>query len=394
MSITDIRLTGFLADKLPKILYLVGAVSLIISYFLSKVDGHHFYFSYLTSYTFFLAATLGSLFFVIIQHLSSAGWSVTLRRVPEVIMQNFLLLAFLFIPILFGMHDLYHWTHTDAVAHDTILQGKVPYLNIKFFIVRAVLFFVIWILIARKFFKSSIRQDSSGEKSITQKLRSFSAPAVILFALSQTFASIDWVMSLTPHWYSTMWGVYFFAISIVLALALITFVLLILRKYGFLKDTVTVEHYHDMGKLLYGFNIFWTYIAFSQYFLIWYGNIPEETAFYHQHFQGSWEKVALFLVIGHFLLPLIFFMSRHVKRNLKTHFVFVVWMMFISFVDIYWIIMPNLFPQGISLSVFDIFPFLGIGGLYFAFIFKRLAQHNLIPKSDPRLPESLKFHNF
>lgn len=392
-TLNNITLRGFFAERFPVISYFIGGVGLFFSLLGYLHDSHHFFYVYMVAFCFYLATTLGALFFVIIQHLSRAGWSVVIRRIPELIMKNIGLLIIFFIPIWFGMHDLYHWTHLDHVMHDPILLGKRGYLNETFFWIRAAAFFGMWVWLANVFFKKSVEQDLTSNKSITLKLQKTATYAVLIYALSQTFAIIDWVMSITPHWYSTMFGVYFFAISAVVSLSFITLILMILRRNGFLTDIVTVEHYHDLGKLLYGFNIFWTYIAFSQYFLIWYSNIPEETVWYMEHFNGSWNTVAIFLAIGHFVIPFLGFMSRHAKRNLAVHFGFVVWMMVMTYVDLYWIIMPSVDKAGISFSLFHLAPFIGIGGFYIGALFNRMKKHALIPEKDPRLEESLSFEN-
>jgi len=351
-------------------------------------------FSYLTSFIFYTTLSLGALFFVMIQFISRAGWSVVVRRIPELLMKNLSIMALFFIPILFGIHELYHWSHKDKVATDHILQGKVAYLNEPFFILRAVLFFAVWIWLAHKFYKGSIAQDESGDARHTLSLQKAATYGIVIYALTQTFGFVDWVMSLTPHWYSTIFGVYMFAGSCVVSLSVISLLYLLLKRYGFLTNIVTVEHYHDLGKLAYGFNIFWSYIAFSQYFLIWYANIPEETVFYAQHFLGSWNTVAMFLAVGHFGIPFIFFMSRHAKRNLKFHAIMTTWLVFIHFVDMYWIIMPIAYPKGIHVSFLDITCFIGIGGIYLGVLFKGLKKVALIPKKDPRLSESISFENY
>ena len=299
-----------------------------------------FFLSYLVSFMFFLTLSLGALFFILMHYLSQAGWSVALRRIPEHLMANLPVMLFLFIPLLFGIHELYEWSHPEEVLKDPLLQVKAPYLNTPFFIVRSAIAFIVWVLLARLFFKRSTMQDITAEPKLTKILRKVSAPSILLFGITVTFTAIDWIMSLTPHWYSTMYGVYIFAGATVGSLSVMSLTLLILRKNGFLKDIVNVEHYHDLGKLLYGFNIFWAYIAFSQYFLIWYANIPEETEFFMHHFHGGWKYVAILLSVGHFGIPFILCMSRHVKRNLTTHGIMAGWLLIMHFVDIYWLIKP------------------------------------------------------
>jgi hypothetical protein len=386
------RLSGFLSSALPKIAFLLGGLSLALTAVLWRGNPHHTAFSYLFSFLFFLSITLGSLFFVIIQHLTRAGWSVVLRRIPETFAMNAWVMAVFFLPILFGIHELYHWTHADVVAADPILQGKAGYLNFKFFLARAVLFLGAWVWMARYFYKKSVKQDSSGDPKLTLSMQAFSAAAILNFAITLTFGIIDWAMSLTPHWYSTMFGVYFFAGSAVAAFAIMSLVALTLRRFGYLKDIIRVEHYHDVAKFLYGLNIFWAYVSFSQYFLIWYANIPEDSVWFMQHFNGSWNTVAATLAIGHFFVPFLIFMSKHTRRNLTAHCAMMVWFLVMHCLDIYWLIMPNITPNGIHIAVSDISSFVGIGGIYIGFFWLRLRNASLIPVQDPRLPESLRHH--
>jgi hypothetical protein len=393
ISKEKLQLTGFLKDKFPKIGFIVGGIALFISLILGLQDPHHVFSSYLTAFSLFTTISLGAMFFVLIQFLTRSGWSVVVRRVPEVLMSNISLMAIFFIPILFGLHDLYHWTHTEAVASDHLLQGKAPYLNVTFFVLRAVFFFGIWTWISNTFSKGSQSQDESGDPAITLALQKKSTFCVIIFGLTLTFSAVDWIMSLTPHWYSTIFGVYIFSGALVVSFAVTSLLYMILRRNGFLKNIVSLEHFQDLGKFLYGFNVFWAYIAFSQYFLIWYANIPEETVWFVDHFAGSWNAVAMLLAIGHFGVPFVLFMSKHAKRNLKFHAIIASWLIFMHILDLYWIIMPNVSKAGIHVSIADITTIVGIGGIYFAVVFKKLASINLIPVKDPRLEESLSFEN-
>ena len=393
MKVTNTRLTGFLATTFPKIAFGIGILGAAFLAFFFKQDPHHFYFAYLTVFMIFLTLTLGSLFFVLIQHLVRAGWSIGFKRIAETLMSNSGLMALLFIPIIFGIPHLYHWSNAAEVAKDPLLNSKHAFLNIPFFKVRALFYFGIWITLSRVFYKKSTEQDSSGDPENTVKMQKYSTFGILLFALSITFACIDWVMSLTPHWYSTMIGVYFFAGSVVVALSTISCIAQILRSQGYLKEVLTVEHFHEIGKLLYGFNVFWAYIAFSQYFLIWYANIPEEIAFYLEHFKGTWNTVAIFLVLGHFVGPFILFMSRHAKRNLPFHFAITLWFIFMQMVDMYWFVMPNFNINGFHIGGVELAALSRIGGLYLGTFFTRLSKQALYPIQDPRISESIHLEN-
>jgi hypothetical protein len=394
INIKPENITGKLSTKIPNILLGVGLLALIATLYLIKKDPHHYYPSYLVSFFFFLTLTLGNMFFVLFQHISRAGWSASVRRVSEIFMANIPLMAILFIPIVFGAHDLYHWSHHDAVAADHLLQIKQPFLNVPFFILRAILFFGIWMFISKKYLGFSVKQDHSADDTLTLKLQKAATYSIILFALTITFAGIDWIMSLTPHWYSTIFGVYVFAGALVGGIASLSIVLMILKRNGYLSTVVTVEHFHDLGKLLYGFNIFWAYIAFCQYFLIWYGNIPEETHWYSDHFFGSWNTVAIILAIGHFGIPFLLFMSRSTKRYLPYHCFMAVWLLMMHFLDLYWIVMPTFNKGGVHVTVVDLTAFIAIAGLYFYYLFKRMSKISIIAINDPRIDEAINFQNY
>jgi hypothetical protein len=302
-------------------------------------------------------------------------------------------MAILFIPILFGLHDLYHWSHEDVVLTDPVLLKKSAYLNPVFFTIRTVIYFTVWILLARGLYKTSLAQDAGHQAAHTVKMRKISAPGMVLFALSITFAAFDWLMSLDAHWYSTIFGVYIFGGSL---LAILTFLVIfgnLLRKKDILTDTITVEHYHDLAKFLFAFIIFWGYIGFSQYFLIWYANIPEETIWYLHRWEGSWKFVTMTIVFGHFLVPFVFLMPRFVKRNLGILTFFAIWIVIMHWIDIFWIVVPSLHHHEAHFSWMDLAATLGIGGLFMWFFLQKFYKHPLVPVGDPRLDVSIHMKN-
>lgn len=379
--------------KPGKIALIVGGAGLLLSAVGFFLDAKQFYHSYLAAFVFWTTIALGGLFFTMLHHLTGATWSVVLRRFSEAIMVILPVLAILFLPIIPGMHDLYHWTHEEAVAADHILQQKEPYLNIPFFLIRAVFYFGVWFLLARTLKKYSTQQDNAPEPSLTDKMRRFSAPGMLLFAVTLTYAAFDWLMSLNPHWYSTIFGVYIFSGSLLSVLAFILLAALYLRGKDVLQSVITLEHYHDLGKLLFGFTVFWAYIAFSQYMLIWYGNIPEETEFFLQRWEGSWKYVSMVIVFFHFALPFLILVTRAAKRNLALMKVMGFWFLIIHYVDIHWIVMPTLHTEGFSLSWIDFTTLIGIGGLFVWYFWKQFAQQATVPINDPKLQSSIQFTN-
>ncbi len=388
--------------RLPLIAGAVGVLGTAASVLLamgSEENAKQFFHSWLVAVVFFLGIALGSLFFILIHHATKAGWGVVVRRLAENLACAVPLLAVLFIPIaVFGMHDLFHWTHSDAVAHDRLLQLKEPWLNQSFFWLRAVVYFGVWIGLALFFRNSSRRQDASGDEALSRRMARFSPPAIALFALTLTFAGFDWLMSLDPHWYSTMFGVYFFAGTIVAAFAALTVLTLALDFAGYLRGVITGEHLHDLGKLLFAFTVFWAYIAFSQFFLIWYANIPEETGWFLSRLHGTpedpanWRLATMFLAIGHFAVPFFFLMPRTVKRNRVLLLIGALWMLAMHLWDIYWLVMPNLHDE-MTFSLLDVTSILGVGGLFVAVVSWLLGRGALVPTRDPRLVESLAFEN-
>lgn len=385
-----------LAKKWTGIFGAVGALGLAgaaAGFFSAR---EQFLYSYLAAYMLALSLTLGAMFFTVLQHLAGAHWSVVVRRISETLMANLPLMVVLFLPVLagvFGHPHLYHWADAEAVAHDPILTAKAGYLNPTFFMVRMVFYFGMWFLIARFFYNNSVASDQSGDVSLIQKMRKWSAPSMLVFGLTQSFAAFDLLMSLDPHWFSTIFGVYFFAGSIVATFSLITMVALALRRAGVLVDVITPEHYHDLGKLMFGFTVFWTYIAFSQYFLIWYANLPEETVWFLHRWEGSWKGVSLLLLFGRFVVPFAIIMSRYVKRTLPVLFLMATWMVGMQYLDLYWLVLPGLHKEGLSIHWLDISCLLGVIGIVGAVTIRRLASQSLVPIQDPLLERSVGFEN-
>jgi hypothetical protein len=401
MQIPDIfnenRHLGALGARVARIAALVGLVGLVASLAIAALgaDGwRRFFFSYLLSFSYLLTLALGALFFVILQHLTRAGWSVVVRRWAEAIAATLPVLAVLAVPIAaFGLHHLYHWTHAEAVAADHLLQAKQPYLNVPFFVLRLAIYFAVWVLLSRFFLARSLAQDESGDPALTLQMERRSAPAMLVFALTATFAAFDLLMSLDPHWYSTMFGVYVFAGSVVSFLALLIVVVFAAQRAGLLRHAVTVEHYHDLGKLLFAFTVFWAYIAFSQYMLMWYANLPEETAWLLRRQSNGWGWIGLTLVFGQFLLPFAALLSRAPKRRPRMVAAVAAWVLAMHWFDLFWVVIPEVAPQRAVPSLLDLTTLLGLGGVVVAVAVHQMRRHSVVPERDPRLTESLMFEN-
>lgn len=390
------------AKKIQIVITIIGLAALAGGLWLGwNRDDYLRYFSasYLLNYMFFLSISLGALFFVILQHLVRAGWSVTVRRPAEILADNVIYMAMLFLPILVPLllsmtGPYYKWLDPERVAESSLLQWKLPYLNLPFFVVRAVIYFLIWGMMAWFFLRQSTIQDAKGDAEITRRMEKVSPVAMILFGLTITFASFDWLMSLEPEWFSTIFGLYYFSGSLVAAIAALILFAIALQSRGYILRAITVEHYHDLGKLLLGFVVFWGYMAFSQYMLIWYANIPEESVWYLQRQTGPWVWVGLALLFGNLLIPFLGLLPREVKRRKILLGSWAVWLLIFHWVDIYWLVMPTFAPDHLPFGVMDACCIISLGCFFSAGIIRTARHRELIPTKDPRLGESLSFENF
>jgi hypothetical protein len=350
------------------------------------------YAAWLVAFVFFLTIALGCLYFALIHTAMQGSWGIVVRRVAENAAATLPLFAVLFLPVAFGLHSLYHWSHPEAMAHDALLRFKQPYLNQPFFFARAALYFVVWSGIALWFRRQSRLQDEASDAAAAARLSRYSGALLIPLALTTTFAAFDWLMSLAPHWYSTIFGVYVFAGALVSGFAFVSIAAVALRRAGLLP-ALSSEHLHDLGKLLFAFTVFWAYIAFSQFFLIWYGNIPEETIWYRARLAGGFKLVTIALAVGHFALPFFFLLPRAVKRNAATLVMAAVWLLAMHFVDVYWLVIPSIEGLGARPGIVDVAALVTVGGAFLAAFGWLLVRSPLVPAGDPRLSESLAFEN-
>ncbi len=434
-------------SKLWMIAAVVGVVGLGIAGVGYTINAERFAYSYLYGWLTAFTFMMGSMFFVLVQHLTGAGWSVTVRRTAEFFTAGAPAVVILALPILIApgfRSTLYPWwdhaeeshvahaqehaDHDDHAGHGhgagpvvhaghgaehasaghgehtpehafhaATLAKKTAYLNQQFFYVRGVLYLLFWLWLSQFLFNNSTHQDTTKDIKLTAKLQSRSPVAIIFFALTLTFAVFDWVMSMEPNWFSTMFGVHMFASSAVTIFALIIVVTLSLKKAGFIGDEINVEHYHDLGKLQFGFLVFWAYITFCEFFLIWYAGIPEETVYFHRRWDyPNWRLLSQGLIAFHFIFPFYLIMSRNVKRNLGMLGFGASWILMIHLAEMYWIVMPYYAEfQDIDLGMvwMDLAAVFGIVGIYLAVVFRRMLNHSLIPIGDPRLKRCLEFVN-
>jgi hypothetical protein len=323
-----------------------------------------------------------------LHHLVGGTWGFPLRRLLESSTQTFVLMAVLALPILFlGLRGLYNWADPAKVRADAVLQYKHFYLNVPFFITRSAIYFFAWILITSLLYKWSREQDETGEPSLAGRLRSLSGLGLLIYGLTATFASVDWVMSLEPHWASTIYGLIFMVTEALASMALVTLVVILLSKQPSLASLLSPRVLNDYGNLLLTFTMLWAYLSFSQYLIIWGGNVKEEIAWYMTRAGGGWTVVALLLIIFHFAVPFLLLLTRFVKRRAQVLGAVAAGLLVMSLVDIYWLTAPAFERAGPEFHVTDGLAVLGIGGLWVWRFASQLKGRPLLPRHDPRLKE-------
>lgn len=411
-----------LAGELGGRAWMVGVGGVVLAMAMALIPGfrsgsfsgavEQFLRSYILAFAYVCSIALGALFFVLIHHVTRAGWSVVVRRVAECIAAQLPWLGLLSLPILgavwYGLAGVYEWSNAEVVRNDVVLQNKSAYLNPAFFTLRIALYFGIWSVIALYLLKKSTDQDLTGEAKLTLQMQRVSAPGILIFGLTVTFFAFDLLMSLSPHFFSTIWGVYYFAGSMIAFFACAIVLLHVIQSRGRVPHAVDAEHYHDLGKFLFAFVVFWAYIAFSQYMLIWYSNLPEETYWYQarQH-TAWWAGMGLTLLFGHFVLPFVLLISRFPKRRPSLLLLGALWMLLMHFVDLHYLVGPDTrgyleeirtagahkMAAGPASLLTDVPMLLGLGGLFVHLVIRELGRHSLLPERDPRMHESLVFEN-
>ena len=367
---------------------IVGLVGVALTAFGYVSQYEHFYQSYLLGFIYWISLTLGCLMVLMIHHLVGGRWGFSIRRLLEAGTRTLPLMFILGLPILAGMHDLYEWTHEEAVAGDEILEHKLPYLNSTFFIVRFFLYFVIWGLLIHLLNRWSRQQDETTETWPTRRLQVLSGPGLVVFVLSGTLASVDWLMSLEPHWFSTIYSAIYIIGQALATWALVVIVGVSLSRHAPLNALLTNERLRDLGTMMLGFVMLWAYTSFSQLLIIWAGNLPEEVTWYYTRLSGGWLYLGYLLIGFHFAVPFLLLISSRLKARLKILVSVAVGLLFMRLVDLYWITAPA-FQHGDSHSTaaphwLDLAIPIGIGGLWLFVFFGQLKKRSLVPLNDPR----------
>jgi len=363
---------------------LVGIAGVLLAVVAFLLDREQFLRSYLFAYLYWMGMALGCLAILLMHHVVGGKWGMLIRRLCEAGARTLPFMGLLLLPVLFGMGTLYVWARPEAI-HDANIQSKAAYLNVPFFIARAVVYFSIWFLYAYLLSKWSAAQDRNGDERLIRKMRSLSAPGLVIFTLTTTFAFIDWIMSLEPHWFSTIYGAMFMVGEMLESFAFVIALVIILSRKSPIKDYVTPQHIHDLGNMMFAFMVLWAYLSFSQFIIIWSGNLPEEIPWYVSRLRGGWGWVAITLVIFHFAVPFALLLMRGVKRRADRLFRVCLLMIAIRLVDVYWITEPAFYGQRIQIHWIDFVTPVAVGGLWLAVFFGQLKLQPLLPLQDPRL---------
>jgi hypothetical protein len=349
-----------------------------------------FFRAYLSAYIFWIGIPVGCLALLMLHHLVGGRWGFMIQRVLEAAIQTLPLMALLFIPLLFGLADLYSWARAEVVAADPVLQQKAGYLNIPFFVARTASYFAVWILLGRVLVSWSLQQDHTGDGALTPRLQKLSGPGLVLYGLTVSFAAIDWMMSLEPKWYSTIFGMIFMVSFGLAALALAILATRFLEAEKPLAQVVSPDRWHDLGNLLLALVMFWAYLNFSQFLLIWSENLAEEIPWYLHRIGGGWEWIAIVLILFQFALPFVLLLARNTKRDSHILAAVAAAILFVHWLDIIWMVAPSFYPARFHIHWLDIAALLGIGALWLAAFIGYLKARSLLPLHDPRFAQLLE----
>jgi hypothetical protein len=368
---------------------LVGVVLSIIGTVMAGQE--KFYQAYLVAYVFWMGIVLGSMALLMVQHLTGGAWGVVIRRPLEAAARTMPLMAFLFIPIVLGMNHLYHWAQPEALS-DPVIAQKAAYLNTPFFLARQVFYFAVWVTLSWRLTGWSAAQDKNPDPALLKKFSVLSGGGLLVYALTSTFAAIDWTMSVNPHWFSTMWGPLYMAGQGLSAFAFSIVIVVTLSQVAPLNRVVTAHHLHDLGKFLFAFLMMWAYLSFSQFLIIWSANLEEEIPHYLVRWDDWFGYISAFIIVGHFVLPYALLLSRDVKRDGRRLRMVAIWILFARVVDYYWHVAPEFHGEHLTVSLLDIGLPLAIGGIFLGFFASYLRREALLPVNDPGLPKALAHH--
>ena len=382
-------------SRVQQVGLIAGVIGLILCAIGLFISPDQFFRSYLFSFMFVLGLSLGSLGLLMLQHLTGGHWGIIIRRPLESATRSLPLLFVLFIPIFFGMKYLYSaWLDAPHSGEGSLSEFQQTYLTKNGFVVRAIIYFAVWLLLVFLFNRWSREQDVNREdRALRRRLKMMAGPGIILYVFAMSFAAIDWVMSLSPHWASTIYGFLFIAGQLISSMSLMIAVIVLLARSEPFAHIIQSRHLHDLGKLLLAFVMLWAYFDFSQLLIIWSGNLPEEITFFRTRLYGQWGVVAVIIVVFHFFVPFFLLLSRDLKRNLRMLPWVAVWLIFMRFVDLFWMTRPEFTPKAWP-NLWDLAAPLALGGLWLFVFAGQLKQMPLLPLGDPKLPEAIEQHEY
>ncbi|MEO8594566.1 MAG: hypothetical protein ABI759_14715 [Candidatus Solibacter sp.] len=351
---------------------------------------NQFYRSYLWSFIFIVALTIGPLGWLMLQFVTGGAWGLVIRRACEAAGRTLPLTLVMFLPVAIGINNLYPWSDASKVAADELLRHKAPYLNTPFFLGRAAFYFLGWMFLSWWYNRLSTKEDAEGHDVVDGKLAGMAGPGLLFYGFSVTFMAVDWILSVDPKWFSTIFGMLFIANQALTAMAFLVTLMVLLSRQKPMSDVLTPRHLHDLGKFLLALVMVWAYFSFSQFLIIWAGNLPEEIPWYLTRLNGGWQYVGLLLVFGHFALPFALLLSRDLKRNFKLLASIAVFILGMRLVDLYWLITPSFRTSGFGISFLDFTIPMGLIGLWLAYFLTQLEKRPLIPRNAPHLEEVLE----
>jgi len=378
-------MAGQEVDRLKTRALVVGVVALALCAVGAVASPAQFFRSYLIGFLFWTGVALGCMAIAMLHHLSGGDWGMVIRRLLESGSRTLPLMAVLFVPLIFGLGQIYGWAR-----HQELPPQQVAYLNVRFFLLRAAIYFVVWVVMAYFLNRWSREQDRTGDRRYARRMQLLSGPGLAVYTLTATFASIDWIMSLEPRWYSTIFGILIVGGQVLSAMAFIIAVVVLLARYKPLSGVLQPRHVHDLGKLLLAFVMLWAYFAFSQLLIIWSGNLPEETPWYVHRLQSGWRWVGLLLVLFHFALPFVLLLSRDLKRNARSMALLAIGVIVARVADLFWLTAPEFWPGSFHIHWMDVAAPIGLGGIWLAFFAWQLKTRPLLPVGDPQLAQALK----
>jgi hypothetical protein len=377
-------------DRVQRNALFVGLVALVVSVVGGLLrDPVHFWQSYLFAYIFWAGLALGCLGIFFLHNVVGGNWGVAIRRMLEAGLKTLWMFVILAIPIFFALTVLYKWTDPAFRAENFAVGHKAAYLNIPFFIARTLLYFVIWLFSGYRILAMANEHDRTGDPALFRRIKMRSAPALLVFVVTTTLAFIDWIMSLEPDWYSTIYAWMFTVGQVLLTFAFLVAVLVLLSKREPFASFLTRQHYHDLGNLMLAFTMLWAYMSFSQFLIIWAENLPDEITWYVRRFSGGWGYLAWAIAIFHFFLPFYLLLMRFVKKNPSFLRTLAIWIVIMRMLDVFWIVEPAFRQRGFQIYWTDVVALIGVGGIWLAFFVFNLKSRPLLPARDPRDTYSL-----